>query len=337
MRKTLPRRAARGELGRLIAALPAWECAVGWTADCMPFTNGVLGRYRRAGFGHLSLTVAAEGDTIETTMRHLARVRSWFAARSGDCMLVDRVGDVGRASRLGRLAISFNFQGGSPFGGDLGLVEVYSRLGVKRAILSYNGRNALGTGCLAPQDRGLTRLGRRFVAALNRAGMTIDISHVGERTALDTVAASRHPVIASHSNARSVHDHARNLSDRLIKACARRGGVIGINGLGFMLGPDNRASAKLFAAHADRVVALVGPKHVGLGMDWNFYDPFMRRMFDATPAMAALGYPRPPWPSLAPEALPAILAELKRLGWRDRDLRGLLGGNLKRIAGTVWH
>ncbi len=336
MPRTAPPRAARGNISDVIAAGPVWDGAVGWTADCLPYSKGVLRRYRRAGFRHLSLTIAAEGDTIDAALRHLAKVRGWFETQREDFVLADHVDDIERAHALGRLAVSFNFQGGSPFGNDPGVVALYARLGVKQAILSYNSRNALGDGCLEPGNAGLSQLGRRFVAAMNEAGVTIDISHAGERTALDTIAASNRPVIASHSNPGGVHRHVRNLSDRAIKACARRGGVIGLNSLGFMLGPNNRATARLFAAHIDYVAALAGPGHVGLGMDWNFYDKFMQRLFDANPAMARLGYPRPPWPSLAPEALPEVLTELRRRGWDDAALRGLLGDNLLRVARAVW-
>jgi membrane dipeptidase len=128
----------------------------------------------------------------------------------------------------------------------------------------------------------------------------------------------------------------RNISDDLIRACAARGGVIGMNSLGFMLDAENRSKAAKFVDHVRYVADLVGRGHVALGMDWNFYDPFMQQMFRENPGMAALGYPPPPWDSLPPDRLPRIVERLTEAGWSDADVADLLGQNMMRIARQVW-
>jgi membrane dipeptidase len=315
--------------------LLVWEGSVGWTVECLPFTAGVLDRYRKAGFGVLSLTVAAEWNTPDQALRHLGRVRRSLTGRP-DVAIVTTVAVLEAARAAGRLAINFNFQGGGPYGQDPGLVEPFKALGVGLAILSYNSRTALGDGCQEPGNAGLSNLGRRFVTEMNRVGVIIDLSHAGERTALDTIQHSTDPVVFSHSNPRSRHAHVRNIGKKLIKACAETGGVIGINSLSFMLGDSGRSTVEDFVAHVEAVADLVGAEHVALGMDWNFYDPFMQKMFAENPALAELGYPPPPWDSLSPETLPAIVAALRHRGWSAADIAAILGGNMMRIARRVW-
>ena len=304
--------------------------------ECLPYSDGVLAQYRAAGFAHLSLTVAAEWNAPADTLRHLGRVRRFFLDNGNDYALVRTAADIAAAKAAGKLAISFNFQGAGPFAGDPGLIEPYSQLGVKLAILSYNARNALGDGCQEPGDGGLSELGRRFVAEMNRVGMMIDLSHVGRQTALDVIQESYQPCVFSHSNPRAVCKHVRNIGRKLIRACADKGGVIGLNSLGFMLTEDARATVPDFVRHIQFVVDEVGPAHVALGMDWNFYDAFMQQMFATNPALAKLGYPAPPWASLGPETLPAIVDSLLASGWTDTDVAALLGGNMMRLAERIW-
>ena len=125
------------------------------------------------------------------------------------------------------------------------MVDIYARLGVRIAILGYNSRNAFGDGCQEPGNAGLSMLRRRFVREMNRAGVMIDLSHVGVRTALDTIAASAVPVLISHSNPTALRPHARNVSDEMIMACADQGGVIGKRGksVGAAAGQAGRSRA----------------------------------------------------------------------------------------------
>lgn len=318
-----------------IASLLVWEGSVGWTVECLPYTAGILDRYRKAGFGMLSLTVAAEWNTPDQALRHIGKVRRALLER-GDVAIVRSVAELEAARAAGRLAVGFNFQGGGPYGQDPGLVEPFKALGVGLAILSYNNRTALGDGCQEPGNAGLSSLGKRFVTEMNRAGVMIDLSHAGERTALDTIEHSTDPVVFSHSNPRTEHAHVRNIGKKLIKACAESGGVIGLNSLSFMLSDSGRSTVDDYVAHVETVADLVGPEHVALGMDWNFYDAFMQKMFADNPGLAAMGYPPPPWDSLAPETLPEIVAALQARGWSNGDVAAILGGNMLRIARRVW-
>ena len=321
---------------RLIDQSVVWESAVGWTPECLDGGPAMLPRYQAAGFNFLSLTMAADWDRPEPALRHFAQQRQWFVRQPERFRLVDTVSDIHAAKVAGKLAIGFHFQGAGPLAYDPALIEVYHRLGLRWMILCYNARNPLGDGCHEPGDAGLSSLGRAFVAEMNRVGMLIDASHAGVRSSLDIIECSAHPVIFSHSSARAVKDHERNINDAQIDACAARGGVIGINGIGAFLSADNSADVPTLVRHIDHIAQRVGAAHVGLGLDVVFYQDFMRKLFDSSPMMASRGYPRPPWADVKPEALEDLVAALMALGYPTDAIRGVLGENFLRVAAQVW-
>jgi membrane dipeptidase len=144
------------------------------------------------------------------------------------------------------------------------------------------------------------------------------------------------PVIFSHSDAAALHPHPRNIPDELIRACAATGGVVGINGIGSFLG-DNDNRSETFARHVDHVAQLVGVEHVALGLDYVFdtqeMDEYLAKMGHTFPP--ELGYARGVR-MVAPEQLEEIVETLQGWGYSDVDLRAVLGGNLMRLARTVW-
>src|SRR5690606_36645690 len=121
------------------------------------------------------------------------------------------------------------------------LVSLYYELGVSWMLIAYNRNNAAGSGC-QDEDRGLTDFGRMVIDEMTRVGMIVCCSHTGYRTAREVIDYSKNPVIFSHSNPRALRDHPRNIPDELMKACAARGGVVGINGIGLFLGENDNST-----------------------------------------------------------------------------------------------
>ena len=162
------------------------------------------------------------------------------------------------------------------------------------------------------------------------------VSHTGHRTARDVFEVATRPVIFSHSNCAALHAHPRNIPDDLIRACAASGGVVGINGVGIFLGPNDISSAA-YARHVDHVVQLVGPAHVSIALDYVFdmqeLDEYMRTMSHTFPP--GLGYELGAR-FVPPEQIGEIVATLQGLGYGRADLQALLGGNLMRLAREVW-
>ena len=147
---------------------------------------------------------------------------------------------------------------------------------------------------------------------------------------------ARNPVIFSHSNPRALKDHPRNITDEAIKACARTGGVVGINGIGDFLG-KNDDRTETFVRHVDYVAQLVGPEHVGIGIDYVFD---MQELDDYLKANPDVFPPQDGWEEgvkiVRPEQIPEIAEALLKLGYSMDDLRLIMGGNHLRIAQEVW-
>ena len=143
-------------------------------------------------------------------------------------------------------------------------------------------------------------------------------------------------MIFSHSNPRALWDHERNIPDNLIEACAKSGGVINVNGIGFFLG-DNDNSTKAIVRHIDYVASLVGPEHVGLGLDFVFDASELDDLVENNPELfpPEKGYGKG-LRMVEPERIPVIAEHLLQLGWDENAVCGLLGRNNLRVAEQVW-
>lgn len=144
------------------------------------------------------------------------------------------------------------------------------RLGVRGMGLTWNFRNAVADGCHEPNPGGLSAFGRQIIGEMNRLGMMIDVSHVAQPGFWDTLELSTSPVIASHSNVKSICNHPRNLEDRQITALIQQGGVMGLTFVDFFVTEEKR---KVWIAdllrHLDHVCALGGADHVAFGSDFD--------------------------------------------------------------------
>ena len=309
---------------------------------CMPVARPLdtsflpqLQRYRAAGVSAVMLNVGFGEMGIEDHVRTLASLRHWIKARPDEYLLMNTADDIELAHASGRLAVGFDIEGANAVADQPSLVSLYYDLGVRWMLLAYNCNNRVGGGC-QDEDSGLTAFGRQVVAEMERVGMQVCCSHTGHRTVRDVFDIATRPVIFSHSNPSALHAHPRNIPDDLIRACAATGGVVGINGIGSFLGQnDNRSET--FARHIDHVVQLVGAQHAALGLDYVFdsqeMDDYLARMAHTFPA--ELGYEKGVR-MVAPEQLEGIVQVLQKWGYRNADLQAVLGGNLMRLARTVW-
>jgi membrane dipeptidase len=283
----------------------------------------------------VSLNVTFDMFASETAFPMLAAFRSWIAKHSVDYVLAGSVADIEAAKRDGRLAIFFDIEGGRAVEPHPGLVEVFYRLGVRWMLIAYNKNNRLGGGC-QDDDSGLTEYGRQIIDEMQRVGMVLCCSHTGYRTAREAMEYSKNPVILSHSNPRAVWDHPRNVPDDVLRLCASTGGVVNINGIGVFLG-DNDNSTETIVRHIDYVAALIGPEHVGLGLDYVFdqqeFDDYVRDNPEMFPPEK--GY-KAGIRMVEPERIPMIADALLKQGYRESDVNGILGLNNLRVARAVW-
>lgn len=310
---------------------------------CLPLFPGDerflpdLERFRTAGVNVVGINIGYGEQSVEQHFRMLAHFRSWLKRRQGEYLLVGSTADIMRAKDSGRLAVFFDIEGANAIADQLSLIELYYDLGVRWMLMAYNLNNAVGGGCL-DRNSGLTTFGRQVIAVMNRVGMVPCCSHCGKQTALDVIEHSTTPVIFSHSNPRGLWDHPRNIDDEVIRACAARGGVVGINGVGPFLG-ENDTRSETVARHIDYVARLVGPDHVAFGLDYVFDVEELKGYLRANPAMFgedSHAIAERGCDFVKPEQLPQVVDALIELGYTESDLRKILGLNLLRIATTVW-
>ena len=318
------------------------ECLVWDNHGCMPVGRPndtsflpQLRRYRAAGVDAVMLNVGFGEMGVEEHLRTLADMRHWLKARPDEYVLIDTPDDVERARATGRLAVGFDIEGTNAIADQPSLVQMYYDLGVRWMLLAYNQNNRVGGGC-QDEDTGLTAYGREVIAEMERVGMQVCCSHTGYRTVREVFEVVTKPVIFSHSNPSALHPHPRNVPDELIRACAATGGVVGLNGLSVFLGPGEDL-VETFVRHVEHVVSLVGPEHVALGLDYVFVrqelDEILVKMRATFPP--GLGYDEPVR-FVEPEQMERVVEVLLSRGYGTADLEALLGGNLLRLARTVW-
>src|SRR5262245_60658737 len=277
--------------------------------------------------------------SIEGARAALGQVAAWYPrvrAFPDDLVLAMTASEIEAAKRTGRVAVVLQFQGGNPLEYDVNLVEAFHRLGVRILQLTYNARNPLGDGCTERTDIGLSDLGLAAVAEMNRLGMLLDLSHVGVRTSLEAMEASQSPVIFSHSNARAVCDHPRNLTGEQLRLVAKKGGVVGANAFPAFVRPGATPTVEHLLDHVDYMVRVMGSRHVGLGLDFATENEDDYEFFGYKPEF----YPPPPWTFPAGiegfAAIPNVTRGLVARGYGDADIRGILGGNFLRVFRAVW-
>jgi membrane dipeptidase len=297
-----------------------------------------LALYARSGVDFISINVGMDSTPPPDALKILSAFRNGILQREDRFALVRSAGDVAHARATHRLTIAFDLEGTEPLDGSVDRVQTYYDLGVRTMLIAYNEPNRAGGGCHGDPETGLTSFGKDVVREMNRVGMLVDATHCSRRTTFDLFELSAAPVVFSHSVPAGVKKHPRNIDDEQMLACAQRGGVIGINGVGIFLG-DNDSSSESLVRAIDYAVQLVGPEHVGLGLDFVFdrdeLDAFIAD--NATTFPSGYGYTESGRVQFAsPAQLPEVASGLVELGYSPDAIKGIVGGNFFRVASQVW-
>lgn len=299
-----------------------------------------LERLRESGVNVVNITLAAHSDDFEQILRMMYQYFNLVSAASELTVQIERPDDIVTAHRENKIGIIFGSQTGTMVGRDISRWTILHKLGLRVSQITYNERNELGDGCMEPENRGLTSYGRQAVQEMNRLGIVVDLSHVGERTALDATAYSVKPVIYSHSNAKALTPSRRNITDEQMKALAATGGVMGISSFSMMtyrtLG--ERPNLEDYLNHIDYAVGLIGIDHVGIGSD--IFESYTKLSWTSSTKRM---YPMPyEYETKVAEGftyvseLPNVIRGLVVRGYADEDIAKLLGGNWLRVFTRVW-
>jgi membrane dipeptidase len=333
--------------------------------------------------GHISLEKAKAGNLgaeffsiwvePETNQGHFARhtldlIDSVYeqAARHPDRMMMAfSTDDIERAHKQKKLAALMGIEGGHSIENDIHVLRDFYRLGVRYMTLSWSNTNewADSSGDInnpkIEHHNGLSDFGKQVVLEMNRLGMLVDISHVADKTFYDTIAVTKAPVIASHSSARALSNHPRNMTDDMLRAVAKNGGVVQVNFYNAFLDEDYRKAAEAQAKDRDAAVKAFNDEMKAAGKTVTYLDN------DRIEREWAAKIPRPPFKSLidhidhiakvagvdhvglgsdfdgvsgaTPQGidsaadLPKITQALLDRGYGADDIRKILGGNLMRV------
>lgn len=357
------------------------------TSQRFLYENFDIGNSDPKDIGHISLDKARTGNLgaeffsiwaePETNSGHFAKstfdmidsVYQQAARHSGRMMMAFSVADIERAHKQKKLATLMGIEGGHSIENDIRLLRDYYRLGVRYMTLSWSNTNEWADSSGDMDDRtiqhhnGLTDFGKEVVLEMNRMGMMVDISHVADKTFFDAIATTRAPVIASHSSARALTDHPRNMTDDMLRAVAKNGGVVQTNFYSAFIDDNYRKAAEAQKNDAKAAVDARVAELRAAGKPVNYLDK------DQIEREWAAKIPRPPLKSLIdhidhiakvagvdhvglgsdfdgvsgamPEGmnsaadLPRITQGLLDRGYNENDIHKILGGNLLRVFGEV--
>ena len=337
--------------------------------------------------GHISLDKAKAGNLgaeffsiwvePETNKGHFARhtldlidaVYEQAARHPDRMMMAFSVADIERAHRERKLAALMGIEGGHSIENDIHVLRDYYRLGVRYMTLSWSNTNEFADSSgdvnnpKVEHHNGLTEGGKQIVLEMNRLGMLVDISHVSDKTFWDTIAITKAPVIASHSSAREISNHPRNMTDDMLRAVAKNGGVVDVNFYSAFLDENYRKAAEAQAKDRQAAEQAYSDKVKAEGKEPNYID------MDHIDREWAAKIARPPFSALIDNIdhiakiagvdhvglgsdfdgvsgatpagmdsaadLPKITQALLDRGYSADDIRKILGGNVLRVFGEV--
>ncbi|WP_081743396.1 membrane dipeptidase [Arthrobacter sp. H20] len=258
----------------------------------------------------------------------------------------ETVADIHHAKETGRLALIAGLEASTPIENELDRIDILYGFGIRQLGIAYSEANTLGSGLKEKGDGGLTVFGRRAVERMNKLGIVIDVSHSGDVTSMDTIEQSTKPIMITHAGARGVWNTNRMKPDSVIKACAERGGVIGLEAA-----PHTTLSAEhplhtieSVMDHFVYCVELVGIEHVAFGPDTLFGDHVgLHNLFAGAlslgEAHAGVEYEHVPYVDgleNPAECFWNIVSWLVSHDYSDDEIRAVVGGNAMRVIEEVW-
>jgi membrane dipeptidase len=292
-------------------------------------TGGVVGMVQRAGGDVVGLDW--HDDPLAAALEQIEGLLAEIEESQGALRLVLDPDDWPEPGD-DAIGVVLHLEGIAPVGESLEVLDALYRLGVRSVQLTWNGRNAVAAGVAMSDDLGLTEFGRECIRRLNELGIVIDLAHLAPEGAADVIAITHAPVINSHSNARALCDHPRNIDDDQMQAIVATGGMVGAVGYGEFIDASEQTLERLLD-HIDHMVEVVGVENVGVGSDFTDYaaDLVASATQDAG-IYAGYGFPEDFY---TVSQFPDLWEGLRRRGYSDEQLEGIAGGNFRRVFASI--
>ncbi len=300
-------------------------------------------RYRDSGIQAFHIAVGMGGPQAHlNTLQFVAAWNGFIAHHDERILRVDSAADLDRAKASGKIGIIVGLQNSEHFR-NAADVETFYGLGQRVSQLTYNSRNLIGNGSTERRDEGLSDFGVSIVDRMNTVGMAVDVSHCGDRTTLDAFEVSKKPVLITHSNVRAlVNGHVRCKNDEAIKMVGAKDSVMGITGVRMFVKATEPTTIENVLDHFDYVRKMIGPQHLGVGSDIDLYgyDKMPTAEYNALKAGYKASYSFRDKIDVEgldhPKRMFDLTEGLIRRGYSDADIRGVLGGNFRRVLGRIW-
>ncbi len=256
---------------------------------------------------------------------------------------IDTAADFAHCKATGRFGIIFGLQSAAQFE-NLEAVDTCYAAGQRISQLCHNFRTVVADGAFEPHDAGVSEFGAKVIRRMNTLGMAVDLGHASDRTKLEACELSKTPLILSHGNCRALNPGSlRAATDEAIRALAKRGGVMGITCIAFMVKGSEPVTVDDVIDHVDHVRDLVGIEHVGFGSDAGIESndlgsPQMLSdmLTKADPRYHVHGTHEVVAGLEGPNRFFELTAALVRRGYSDEHIRLVLGGNWQRVLGEIW-
>ncbi len=246
--------------------------------------------------------------------------------------------DIEKANKEKKTAIFFGFQNCSPIEDDIKLVEKIHKLGCRFMQLTYNNQSLLATGCYENTDSGVTNFGREVIKEMNRVGVVIDMSHSAEKSTIDAIELSQKPIAITHANPFFWHPAKRNKSSDLLKILSDSGGVLGLSLYPHHLKDNTNCSLESFCEMVAKTAEIINTKQIGIGSDLCLQQPdsVVEWMRNGTWSKSTNfgegnknkpGFPKQPKWFEDARGFSNIEKGLKKIGFSDEEINGILGNN----------
>ncbi len=321
-----------------------------------------LPRLRTGGVGaqfwsaYVPVDTAKKGVAIRTTLEQIDCIHRLAKQYPDDLEMASTVADIERIRNAGKIASLIGVEGGHSIDESVGTLRTFYALGVRYMTLTHSESLSWADSATdTPKCRGLSKLGEEIILEMNRLGMLVDLSHVSPETMKAALKTTKAPVIFSHSSARAIADHPRNVPDDVLKLVKENKGVVMVNFFsGFVVPEGARAMSKMFDVgrelkkkypdddakfreamkawqkendypagnvatvvdHIDQIAKIAGIDCVGIGSDFDGIGKTPDQLNDVS-------------------TYPYITQELLNRGYKEADIRKILGGNILRVLGEA--